>query len=75
MTREGLHLVFVGGLVTSTGSGLAVPDWPLSYGMLMPPMVGGIFTSFIMELWAYPAIYAVWKWHFELKKEKKELTM
>ena len=31
------------GLVTSTGSGLAVPDWPLSYGMLMPPMVGGIF--------------------------------
>lgn len=38
-----LALVFVGGLVTSTGSGLAVPDWPLSYGMLMPPMVGGIF--------------------------------
>jgi cytochrome c oxidase assembly protein subunit 15 len=22
---------------------LAVPDWPLSYGSLMPPMVGGIF--------------------------------
>ena len=22
-------LLFVGGLVTSTGSGLAVPDWPL----------------------------------------------
>jgi cytochrome c oxidase assembly protein subunit 15 len=38
-----LVLIFVGGLVTSTGSGLAVPDWPLSYGMLMPPMVGGIF--------------------------------
>jgi cytochrome c oxidase assembly protein subunit 15 len=38
-----LALIFVGGLVTSTGSGLAVPDWPLSYGMLMPPMVGGIF--------------------------------
>ncbi len=38
-----LFLVFVGGLVTSTGSGLAVPDWPLSYGMLMPPMVGGVF--------------------------------
>src|SRR5262245_20555637 len=37
-----LMLVFAGGLVTSTGSGLAVPDWPLSYGMLMPPMVGGI---------------------------------
>jgi heme a synthase len=38
-----LALIFVGGLVTSTGSGLAVPDWPLSYGMLMPPMVGGVF--------------------------------
>jgi cytochrome c oxidase assembly protein subunit 15 len=38
-----LVLIFVGGLVTSTGSGLSVPDWPLSYGMLMPPMVGGIF--------------------------------
>src|SRR4030095_8757861 len=38
-----LALVFVGGLVTSTGSGLSVPDWPLSYGMVMPPMVGGVF--------------------------------
>ncbi|HYC22609.1 MAG TPA: COX15/CtaA family protein [Candidatus Bathyarchaeia archaeon] len=36
-------LVIAGGLVTSTGSGLAVPDWPLSYGMFFPPMVGGIF--------------------------------
>jgi cytochrome c oxidase assembly protein subunit 15 len=35
-------LIWAGGLVTSTGSGLAVPDWPLSYGMLMPPLVGGI---------------------------------
>jgi cytochrome c oxidase assembly protein subunit 15 len=38
-----LALIFIGGLVTSTGSALSVPDWPLSYGMLMPPMVGGIF--------------------------------
>ena len=38
-----LVLIFVGGLVTSTGSGLSVPDWPLSYGMVMPPMVGGVF--------------------------------
>jgi cytochrome c oxidase assembly protein subunit 15 len=36
-------LVIAGGLVTSTGSGLAVPDWPLSYGTLFPPMIGGIF--------------------------------
>jgi len=35
-------LLIAGGLVTSTDSGLAVPDWPLSYGMWFPPMVGGI---------------------------------
>src|SRR5436853_2420373 len=35
-------LLFVGGLVTSTGSGLAVPDWPLSFGRFFPPMVGGV---------------------------------
>ena len=35
-------LIFVGGLVTSTGSGLAVPDWPLSFGQVFPPMVGGV---------------------------------
>ena len=33
------------------------------------PMIGGIFTSFILELVVYPAIYEVWKWHFELKHE------
>ena len=26
------------------------------------PMVGGIFTSFLLELLVYPAIYEVWKW-------------
>ena len=35
-------LIVAGGLVTSTDSGLSVPDWPLSYGTLSPPMVGGI---------------------------------
>jgi len=34
-------LLFLGGLVTSTGSGLAVPDWPLSFGRFFPPMVAG----------------------------------
>ena len=28
--------------MTSTGSGLAVPDWPLSFGQVMPPMAGGV---------------------------------
>ncbi len=35
-------LIVAGGLVTSNEAGLAVPDWPLSYGSLMPPMEGNI---------------------------------
>ncbi len=38
-----LCLIYAGALVTSTGSGLAVPDWPLSFGQVFPPMVGGVF--------------------------------
>lgn len=37
-----LLLLVAGGLVTSNDAGLSVPDWPLSYGSLFPPMVGGI---------------------------------
>jgi heme a synthase len=58
-------LIFVGGLVTSTGSGLSVPDWPLSYGRVNPPMVGGVryehghrlvasavgFLTLVLALW------------------------
>ncbi|MCZ6625185.1 MAG: COX15/CtaA family protein [Deltaproteobacteria bacterium] len=41
-------LLFLGGLVTSKGAGLAVPDWPTTFGynMFLYPwskMVGGIF--------------------------------
>lgn len=36
-------LILAGASVTSTDSGLAVPDWPLSYGQWMPPMLGGVF--------------------------------
>jgi Cu(I)/Ag(I) efflux system membrane protein CusA/SilA len=32
------------------------------------PMVGGVFTSFILELLVYPVLYSLWKWHFELKR-------
>ncbi len=31
-------LMILGGLVTSTGSGLACPDWPLCYGSVAPPL-------------------------------------
>ena len=33
------------------------------------PMIGGIFTSFLLELIVYPAVYQVWKWDFGLKRE------
>jgi cytochrome c oxidase assembly protein subunit 15 len=35
-------LLIAGALVTSNDAALSVPDWPLSYGTLTPPMVGGI---------------------------------
>ena len=37
-----LLLLTAGGLVTSTGSSLAVPDWPLSFGQVFPKMEGGV---------------------------------
>ena len=38
-----IFLIVAGATVTSTVSGDSVPDWPLSYGSLNPPMIGGIF--------------------------------
>jgi cytochrome c oxidase assembly protein subunit 15 len=35
-------LLTAGALVTSEDAALAVPDWPLSYGSITPPMIGGI---------------------------------
>jgi copper/silver efflux system protein len=32
------------------------------------PMVGGIFTSFVLELLVYPAIYEVWRWNIAVRK-------
>jgi Cu(I)/Ag(I) efflux system membrane protein CusA/SilA len=32
------------------------------------PMIGGIFTSFLLELVVYPAIYEAWRWHFHVKR-------
>jgi cytochrome c oxidase assembly protein subunit 15 len=37
-----LVLVMAGATVTSKQAGLSVPDWPLSYGQVMPPMTGGV---------------------------------
>ncbi len=63
----GLVLIFAGALVTSTGSSLSVPDWPLSYGKLLPPMEGGVIFEHGHRLiagavsiltWAL----AIWAW-------------
>ena len=39
-----LLLIVAGALVTSTDSGLSVPDWPTSFGSFyrLPPMTGGV---------------------------------
>mgnify|MGYP001564759001 CR=1 FL=1 len=53
-----LGLVGMGGLVTSHGVGMAVPDWPTSYGynMFALPLstwlTGGIFHEHTHRLWA-----------------------
>ena len=31
------------------------------------PMVGGLATSFLLELAVYPVLFAIWKWRFELR--------
>jgi len=30
------------------------------------PMVGGVFTSFILIMLVYPVLYTSWKWHTEV---------
>jgi Cu(I)/Ag(I) efflux system membrane protein CusA/SilA len=35
------------------------------------PMLGGILTSFLMELVVYPPIFAIWKWNWEVKPRLK----
>jgi copper/silver efflux system protein len=54
-------------------TGLVPIMWSVGSGAdvmkrIAAPMIGGIFTSFILELAVYPAIYAIWKWHTEVKQ-------
>jgi hypothetical protein len=44
------------------------PATAVVFRRIAAPMIGGIFTSFLMELVVYPAIYETWKWHFGLKR-------
>src|SRR5688500_783047 len=68
-------LIFAGGLVTSTGSGLSVPDWPNTYGWFMftfplEKMVGGIRYEHSHRLIASTVgflilVLAIWLWRAE----------
>jgi cytochrome c oxidase assembly protein subunit 15 len=76
-------LVLAGSLVTSTDSGLSVPDWPTTYGWNMftfPPSkwVGGILYEHGHRLIASTVgfltiILAVWLWRSESRRWMKWL--
>ena len=52
-------------IMWSTGSGADVMK------RIAAPMLGGIITSFLMELVVYPPIFAIWKWNWEVKPALK----
>ena len=52
--------------VMAAAMGLMPIMWSIGTGADMmkrvaAPMVGGLFTSFLMELMVYPAIYLMWR--------------
>jgi copper/silver efflux system protein len=60
--------------VTTAFLGLVPIMWSIGAGSdvmkrIAAPMVGGIFTSFALELLVYPVVYQIWKWHIELRKQ------
>jgi Cu(I)/Ag(I) efflux system membrane protein CusA/SilA len=56
-------------IMWSTGTGADVMK------RIAAPMIGGIFTSFLMELLVYPAVYEVWKWHSEVKHAARSAAL
>jgi Cu(I)/Ag(I) efflux system membrane protein CusA/SilA len=59
--------------VSTLAIGLIPVMWAAGTGSdvmkrIAAPLIGGIFTSFLLELLVYPAVYQIWKWNFELKK-------
>jgi Cu(I)/Ag(I) efflux system membrane protein CusA/SilA len=51
-------------IMFSTGAGADVMK------RIAAPMIGGLFTSFLMELLVYPPVYLLWKWHSDVKKAR-----
>jgi cytochrome c oxidase assembly protein subunit 15 len=78
-----LVLIFAGGQVTSTGSGLSVPDWPNTYGWFMfsfpiDKWVGGIFYEHTHRLIASTVgflimVLAFWLWRAEPRRWVRRL--
>jgi Cu(I)/Ag(I) efflux system membrane protein CusA/SilA len=59
--------------VTAMFMGLLPIMWSVGSGADMmkriaAPMVGGVFSSFVLELLVYPVLYAIWKWRFEMRR-------
>ena len=59
--------------VTAMFMGLLPIMWSVGSGADMmkrvaAPMVGGVFTSFFLELLVYPVLYSLWKWHFVMRR-------
>ena len=48
-------------IMWSTGAGADVMK------RIAAPMVGGVVTSFILELLIYPVVFTIWKWYAEVK--------
>src|SRR5712671_4932090 len=72
-------LIFIGGLVTSTGSALAVPDWPLAFGKLIPAWQGGIRFEFGHRVAAgtvviLTLILMAWAWRTERRALVRKLA-
>src|ERR1700734_4340376 len=66
-------LIFVGGLVTSTGAAPAVPDWPLAFGKLIPAWKGGIRFEFGHRVAAGTVVFLTlvlmaWAWRGEPRR-------
>ncbi|OGT94871.1 MAG: hypothetical protein A2083_02635 [Gemmatimonadetes bacterium GWC2_71_9] len=73
-------LVIAGGLVTSTGSGLAVPDWPLSFGQVFPKLEGGVLFEHGHRMVAaavglLTAVLAAWAWRREPRRWVRRLGL
>lgn len=73
-------LLVAGALVTSNDAGLAVPDWPLSYGSLLPPMTGGILYEHGHRLIAgfvslLTLVLALWTWRREPRRWVRRLAL